>query len=163
MKKLLLLIAIVCLPLQVFTQTVSYTYKPLSAKGCTVKYTVAKQESSNYIVVTIKSDRFQFLAESTMLIRTFNDEVIELSGKHLSDDNRSLGIVSNNMVIPVTETNTTAQFKITDEQIEKLKDGVAKIRITATPTNHERTFKKDKIGKKLYKYFNALANAEEPF
>ncbi|MBR2360685.1 MAG: hypothetical protein IKA75_09775 [Bacteroidaceae bacterium] len=156
MKKTKLLIAIICLPLLAFTQSVSYTYKPLAAKGCNVRYSVAKQDSFSYIVVTIKSDRFKFLSESTMLIRTYNDEVIKLEGKHINDGSESVGVVAGNMVIPITEINTTAQFKITDEQIEKLKDGMAKIRITAIPMNHERTFKKDKIGKKLYKYFNEL-------
>lgn len=163
MKKVLLLLAVVSLPLLAFAQSVSYTYKPLAAEGCSVRYTVAKQDSSSYIVVTIKSDRFKFLSESTMLIRTYKDEVIKLEGKHINDGSETGGIVSGNIVIPVTEISTTAQFKITDEQIEKLKDGVAKIRITAIPMNHERTFKKDKIGKKLYKYFNELANTDDTF
>ena len=98
-----------------------------------------------------------------MLIRTYKDEVIKLEGKHINDGSETGGIVSGNIVIPVTEISTTAQFKITDEQIEKLQDGVAKIRITAIPMNHERTFKKDKIGKKLYKYFNELANTDDTF
>ena len=71
------------MPLLGFAQSVSYTYRPLAAEGCNVRYSVAKQDSSYYIVVTIRSDRFKFLSESTMLIRTFKDEVIKLEGKHI--------------------------------------------------------------------------------
>ncbi len=163
MKKLLLLTTLISLPLLAYAQSVSYTYKPLSTDGCYVTYNVAKQDSSNYIVVTIKSERFKFLSESTMLIKTYNDEIIKLEGKHVKDGSETAGLIYGGIFIPVTEINTTAQFKITDEQIEKLKDGVAKIRITAIPKSHERTFKKDKIGKKLYKYFNELVSAEESF
>jgi hypothetical protein len=155
-NKILLFAFLLALPLLGFAQSVSYTYRPLAAEGCNVRYSVAKQDSSYYIVVTIRSDRFKFLSESTMLIRTFKDELIKLEGKHIDSGAESAGIVSGNIVIPVTELNTTAQFSITAEQIDKLNDGVAKIRITAIPMNHERTFSKDKIGKKLYKYLHKL-------
>lgn len=51
------------------------------------------------------------------------------------------------VVIPITEISSTAQFWITPQQFEILNEGVAKIRLSMTPMNHERTFKKDKIGK----------------
>ncbi|MBO5829191.1 MAG: hypothetical protein J6R59_12170 [Paludibacteraceae bacterium] len=162
-NKLLLLAFLLGLPLLAIAQSVSYTYKPLAAEGCYVSYSVAQQDSSYYIVVTIRSDRFKFLSESTMLIRTFKDDVIKLEGKHIDSSTESVGIVSGNIVIPVTELNTTAMFSITSEQIEKLNDGVAKIRITAIPMNHERTFKKDKIGKKLYEFLHKLFPKNDNF
>ena len=146
-----------------FAQSVSYTYKPLAAEGCSVMYTVAKQDSSYYIVVSIKSDRFQFLKETTMMLRNFNNEVLKLEGKHIGDGSETGGIVAGNMVIPVTELSTTAQFPITPEQMEFFSNGIAKIRITAIPMNHERTFKKDKIGKKLYTYLKKLTEDKDDF
>ena len=146
-----------------FAQSVSYTYKPLAAEGCSVMYTVAKQDSSYYIVVSIKSDRFQFLKETTMMLRNFNNEVLKLEGKHIGDGSETGGIVAGNMVIPVTELSTTAQFPITPEQMEFFSNGIAKIRITAIPMNHERTFKKDKIGKKLYMYLKKLTEEKDDF
>ena len=163
MKKVLLFTIMFVWSVLAFAQSVSYTYKPLAAKGCSVRYSVAKQDSSYYIVVTIKSDRFQFLNETTMMIRNFNNEILKLEGKHIGDGSKTGGIVSGNIVIPVTELITTAQFPITPEQMEILSKGVAKIRITAIPMNHERTFNKDKIGKKLYKYLKELTVNKDDF
>ncbi len=163
MKKVLLFAIMFVWAVLSFAQSVSYTYKPLAAEGCSVMYTVAKQDSSYYIVVSIKSDRFQFLKETTMMLRNFNNEVLKLEGKHIGDGSETGGIVAGNMVIPVTELSTTAQFPITPEQMEFFSNGIAKIRITAIPMNHERTFKKDKIGKKLYTYMKKLTEDKDDF
>ena len=161
MKKVILFAIMFVWAVLSFAQSVSYTYKPLAAEGCSVMYTVAKQDSSYYIVVSIKSDRFQFLKETTMMLRNFNNEVLKLEGKHIGDGSETGGIVAGNMVIPVTELSTTAQFPITPEQMEFFSNGIAKIRITAIPMNHERTFKKDKIGKKLYTYLKKLTEDKD--
>ena len=163
MKKVILFAIMFVWAVLSFAQSVSYTYKPLAAEGCSVMYTVAKQDSSYYIVVSIKSDRFQFLKETTMMLRNFNNEVLKLEGKHIGDGSETGGIVAGNMVIPVTELSTTAQFPITPEQMEFFSNGIAKIRITAIPMNHERTFKKDKIGKKLYTYLKKLIEEKDDF
>ena len=163
MKKVILFAIMFVWAVLSFAQSVSYTYKPLAAEGCSVMYTVAKQDSSYYIVVSIKSDRFQFLKETTMMLRNFNNEVLKLEGKHIGDGSETGGIVAGNMVIPVTELSTTAQFPITPEQMEFFSKGIAKIRITAIPMNHERTFKKDKIGKKLYMYLKKLTEEKDDF
>lgn len=146
-----------------FAQSVSYTYKPLSAEGCYVRYNVAKQDSSYYIIVTIQSERIQFLNVNTMLIRNFKDEILKLEGLHVGDGSETAGIVAGNLVLPVTEVSTTAMFPISPAQIEFLNSGIAKIRISAIPMNHERTFKKDKIGKKLYKYLKELYLKKDEF
>ena len=52
----------------VTAQTVSYTYKALAAEGCSMKYSVAKQNEKFYIIATVQSDRMKFLKESTMMI-----------------------------------------------------------------------------------------------
>ena len=134
-------------------QEVSYIHKALSAKGCVMKYSVVKQDSSYYIIANVISDRMSFLPESTMKIRTFNDEVITLKGTAIANGGQSIGVVSGNIVIPVTAISSTAQFSITPEEFEMLNNGVSKVRLTMTPTEHEHTFKIDKIGKKLYKFY----------
>ena len=50
-------------------QTVGYTYKPLAAEGCRMKYSVTKQDSAYYIIATVESDRLTFLKEPIMLIK----------------------------------------------------------------------------------------------
>ena len=81
----------------------------------------------------------------------------------IGDRSQSAGLISGNIVIPVTEITSTAQFKITPQQFEVLNEGVAKIRLSMTPMNHERTFQKDKIGKKLYQFYLKEKKKDEDF
>lgn len=136
-----------------YAQTVSYTYRALAAEGCSVKYSVAKQDNAYFIIATVSSDRMIFLKESTMMVRTANGEVLKFNGELLDNGAISAGIVSGNMVIPVSSIISTAQFRVSPEQFELLKDGIVKVRLSTTPIKHERKFKKDKIGKKLYEFF----------
>ena len=146
-----------------FAQTVGYSYKLLAKEGCEMKYCVAKQDTSYYIIATVTSDKMRFLSDPTMKIRTFNDEVITISGILLGNDSKTSGFLYGNFVIPITEKSSTAQFKITPQQFEELNNGVSKIRISMTPMNHERTFKKDKIGGKLYKFYQKAKAQDDDF
>lgn len=144
-------------------QTVGYSYKLLAAEGCNMKYSVIKQESTYFIIATVKSDRMIFLSNPTMKIRTFNNEVITLEGIVIGSRSESTGLVSGNMVIPVTEISSTAQFYVTPEELELLSHGVEKVRLSMSPMNHERTFKKDKIGRKLYQFYLKAKAKDEDF
>ena len=165
MQPIKVLSVLICLFIAtvVNAQTVRYTYRALAAEGCNMKYSVSKQGDSYSIVATVRSDRMVFLGNPTMKIRTFNDTLLELPGVVIGGGSESAGIVSGNIVIPVTEIKSTAQFSITPEQFEILKEGVAKIRLSMTPMNHERTFKKDKIGKKLYQFFQKEKTKDDNF
>ena len=143
-----ILVFVLCLVSSNLTaKTAGFTYNALAAAGCTMKYSVAKQDTSYYIIATVRSDRMTFLSEPTMKMRTFNDEVITLSGVVIGNGSQSAGIVSGNIIIPITEISSMVQFKVSPEQFESIKSGIAKIRLNMTPMNHERTFKKDKIGR----------------
>lgn len=85
--------------------------------------------------------------------------VMEVNG----NGSQSTGVISGNIVIPITEISSTAQFRITPRQFEILNEGVAKIRLSMTPMNHERIFKKDKIGKKLYQFYLKEKQKDENF
>ena len=146
--KIILLLFCIILGINAKAQTVGYTYKALAAEGCNMKYSVAKQDTIYSIVATVRSDRMKFLTKPTMKIRTFTGKYLELRGT---------------IVIPITEISSTAQFRITPQQFEILNEGVAKIRLSMTPMNHERTFKKDKIGKKLYQFYLNEKQKDENF
>lgn len=146
-----------------YAQTVGYTYRPLAAEGCNMKYSVAKQDTSYYIIVTVKSDQLNFMKESTMLLKNFNGEVVKLYGSLIGNSSESAGIVSGNMVIPVTEISSTAQFKISPKQFDLFKKGISKVRLSTIPIEHERTFPKDKIGKKLYQFFLKQRDKDSDF
>ena len=50
-----ILVAVLCLVSSNLTaQTVGYTYKALAAEGCTMKYSVAKQDTAYYIIATVR-------------------------------------------------------------------------------------------------------------
>ena len=144
-------------------QTVGYSYKIFAAEGCSMKYSVAKQNDKYYIVATVSSDRMKFLKNSTMMVRTTDGEVLKFSGELVDNGTETAGIVSGNIVIPVTAIISTAQFEVTPEQFELLKKGVIKVRLTTTPIEHEREFKEDKIGKHLYEFFVQAKNREDDF
>ena len=161
-KKILFLLCM-CFGLIAQAQTVGYTYKALAAEGCNMKYSVAKQGTEYSIVATVRSDRMAFLSNPTMKIKTFTGEYLELKGTVIGNGSQSAGIISSNIVLPVTEISSTAQFRITPQQLEILNEGVAKIRLSMTPMNHERTFKKDKIGKKLYQFYLKEKSQDDNF
>lgn len=170
MKKVLrryILILISCLvyTCNISAKTVGYTHKILTREGCNVKYSVAKQDTSYYIVVTVKAEGsgILFLNSPRMKFRTFNDEVITFEGIVIGDGSISGGLISANVVIPLVETSSTAQFKVTPSQFEKIKDGIAKVGLSTTPINHEHKFKKDKIGKKLYQLYLKAKDLDEKF
>lgn len=144
-------------------QTVGYNYRPLAAEGCNMKYSIARQGDDYYIVATVKSDRLTFLKESSFWLKTTDGEVIKLEGDVIGGGSESAGIVAGNMVIPVTEISSTAQFRINEEDLEKLNKGVIKVRLSTTPHEHERTFKKDKIGRKLYKFYQKKKSQLDDF
>ena len=101
-----------------YAQTVSYTYKPFAAEGCSVTYSVARQDTTYYFIAIVESDRLNFMKESTMLVKNFDNEILELKGNLINTDSESTGIISGNIVIPVTSINSTAQFRICPEQFD---------------------------------------------
>ena len=161
--KIILAVALTMCTFCLKAQTVGYTYRPLAAEGCSVKYSVVKQDTAYYIIATVKSDRLNFLKESTMLLKTFDGEVIKLDGAQIGSGSETTGIAIGNMIYPETEISSTAQFKISPQQFELLKKGVAKIRLSTIPIEHERTFTKDKIGKKLYQFFMKQKDKDNDF
>lgn len=162
-KKTFLALALIIISLNCLAQTVGYSYKPLLSKGCSVRFSVAKKDSAYYLVSTIKSDRFKFLNEPVMMVRTYDGDVIKLNGSLIDNGSESIGYMSGNMVIPITKIVSTAQFDISPEQFELFKNGISKIRLSTSPDVHERKFKKDKIGKKLYKMFLKQRNKDDNF
>lgn len=142
------------------TKTVDYHHKPFSpVHGCIMHYSVVKQDSSFYIIATVVADQLSILAEPEMKIKTFNDDTITLKGVNIGRGQGYVGTVAPGIMI--YEASSIAQFPVTPQQFELIKDGVAKIRISMTPTDHEKTFKKDKIGKKLYQLFLEQQAAQE--
>ena len=131
--------------------------------GYTFTYGVAKQDSLYSIVATVKSNCMVFLKDPIMKIRTFSDELIELKGTVISNASENGGTIVNNVILADTDISSIAQFWITPDQLELLQHGIAKIRLTMTPSNHEKQFKKDIIGKALYHCYQLAIQDDETF
>lgn len=159
------LLSIICLITfsSAVAQSVGYTYKALAAEGCSVKYSALWQDGQPYIVVVVSSDRLVFNDTPIMMMRLFNGELIKSEGKAVNTTTSQGGRIIGKVVVPDTELQVTAQFPITKQQVDMLYNGVAKIRITTLPLTHERTFKRDKIGEKLYYFFQEGAQSEDDF
>lgn len=161
--KIISAIVLIICSLNLNAQTASYTYRPLAAEGCKIKYSITKQDTTYYIIATVKSDRLKFLRNPTILLKTFDGEVIKLYGQLIDNSSETAGFVSGNLVLPITEITSIAQFEITSWQLRLFRKGVAKIRLSTIPIEHKRTFSKDKIGKKLYLSFLTLRKKDDNF
>lgn len=133
--------------------------------GYTFTYGVAKQDSLYFIVATVKSNCMVFLKDPIMKIRTFSDELIELKGTVICNANEDSDyeVIVDNVILADTDIRSIAQFWITPDQLELLQHGIAKIRLTMIPSNHEKQFKKDKLGKALYHCYQLAIKDDESF
>ena len=163
MKKAILCIFFLTICVFVKAQSVSYSYKPLAAKGCRVKYTPGWQDGHPFLLIQVKSDRMKFPALPVVLFKSLDGDTIRLEGKSLEDTQETVGLMIGSMMLPVTEYEARAQFFLTEDKIDFFKKGISKVRIYLTPINHERTFNKDKIGAKIYKLFLKAKNKDEDF
>jgi len=156
MKKIVILTLFLLQALTMCAQSVSYSYKPLAAEGCSVEYTAYRMDSVSSIIVRVSSNRLLFANNPQMLLKLTDGEIIKLNGVSLNATTSSDANLVGDVVLSSTSYNAQAQFYIMEEQIEKLKKGVIKVRISTTPRVHEREFKKDKIGLALYQAFQTL-------
>jgi len=134
-------------------QTVKYHYKPMLTEGCGLQFSVAVKEASCCIVVTEISGRMLFQSSPEMKIRTFNGDVFTLKGSIVDDGENTSGVIEDSVVVFKNRTRRLARFSVTDEQMKMIGSGISKINLSMIPLNHNRSFTKDKIGKKLYEYY----------
>lgn len=163
MKRIIVLFISMVICLCVYAESISYSYKIFSEAGCSVKYQAKKQGETTYLLVTVKSDNLTMSATPELKIRTANDDVITIEGQSAGGTSESALIPVGGILMPISENKVQALFPVEDEQIELLKNGVSKIRITLLPVNHERPFKNDKFGKKLYRMLKSVSEKEDDF
>ena len=153
MKKSLFLLFIFVLSSSIQAQKISYSFKPLAAEGCNVRYTPNWKDGKPYLLIQVKSDRMLFSESPVVLFKSFEGDTIRLEGVKLDGKTESAGIMIGSMILPATELEARAIFELSSEQVDFFTKGIAKVRIYLTPMNHEREFNKDKIGNKIYKVF----------
>jgi hypothetical protein len=124
-----------------------------SGQGMKFQYTVLVQDSQNYVVLTMTSEEQVFAQQPTLMLKTFEGDVITLVGEIVDSNKTTAGVMISGIMFPVSERTFVAQFSISNEEIELLSKGICKVRLATVPKLHEKEFKKDKIGLKLYTMF----------
>ena len=153
-KTVLLLLSLFSLMVYPQAQTVSYSYRLLSPEGCTVSYTPTFVGDTAYIVVSVQSDRLLFSDNPTMMVRFFNtDQTLQLEGKKLDATSSEGAVMVGYVFVPISEVKAMAMFKVSEQEMEKFKAGVERIRLSTLPITHDRIFKNDRIGQELYQNY----------
>lgn len=172
MKKYFLIALIVCCLQSVFAkQTVSYIYKALSEEGCGISFNIIRNSDGDYLIVSLTADNIILDDNPELKLKFFNGKVLTINGEKQGQINQTALVntgyvipntsVVSGVSVPVTTGTSIAKFPITQEQIEMFPLGVQKIRISSVPIVHERVFKKDKIGAKIYQLYLNASNAED--
>ena len=160
MKKIISLLLFI--PSSTFVQAQA-SYGDRAFGDGNIQINVSTEKDSVYLTFIITSWKYKMSDSPKVLIRLMNDEVISLDGKLLDSSIMNDGAVMIGYVaVSSNEYVTEAKFPITKNQIEQFSKGIKKVRINTSPDYHEKEWRRDKIGKKLYaKYKESSSNSFE--
>ena len=115
---------------------------------------LSRQGEGYLLTLQLRANERRFLPESTLWLRTFEDQLIQLPGK-LIDNEVQLTVKDEGVGgYPKRRVVATAVFPITREQLAQLNRGV-KLRLSTIPMTYDVRFDRDRIGKALYNLFLA--------
>ena len=124
---------------------IQYSYASFRAGSGMVRYTVFPDGNDLFLAVTLSSGQPLFFTENpVMTLQNFGGATITLKGTALG----------NSVALAGAESSTnylSGQFKVEPEQVDFFRNGIRSVRITTVPTIHERSFYRDRIGRKLHK------------
>lgn len=128
-----------------------------------VKINLSTENDSTYLTLIFTSENLKMSDSPKLLLRLMDDTVISLDGYMLSTSNKNEGAVMiGHTAVAINHYVTEAKFPISKEQVEGLSKGVKKLRLNTSPKFHEKEWRRDKIGKKLYaKYKESSPNSFE--
>ena len=128
-----------------------------------VKINFSTENDSIFLTLLLTSERLKMSDNPKLLLRLMDDSVMSLDGCMLGSTNKSEGAVMiGNTAVAINHYVTEAKFPISKEQVESLSKGIKKLRLNTSPKFHEKEWRKDKIGKILYKkYKESSSNSFE--
>lgn len=88
-----------------------------------------------------------------VLIRTADDSVVELKSSSEAESELHTDFVNG---IKIKTSQISANYIVSEADLQKMFKGVKKLRMEISPTNYDKTFKKDKIGQVLFAEYNLL-------
>ena len=128
-----------------------------------VKINLSTENDSTFLTLILTSERLKMSDSPKLLLRFMDDSVLSLDGYMQGSTNKSGGAVMiGNTAVAINHFITEAKFPITKDQIEQFSKGIKKLRLNTSPKYHEKEWRKDKIGKKLFaKYKESSSNSFE--
>lgn len=126
-----------------------------------------------FIVISIKSERLQFVEDPVFKIKNFEGDILTIQGETLSSHTVTsgapiYGLSSSGEIVPggaivTTTLSTMARFPISEEDIPFFEPGIMKVRISTAPIVHEKEFYQDYFGNWLYKELKKAKLQEDDF
>lgn len=124
-----------------------------------VIFNMETQNDSICLLVTLNDNDNKVTDTPKLLIKLFNDSIIELQGKLLSSTVQDdYGAVIGGMILSENMYVSNMKFQISKSLIESIKNGIKKIRLNSLPKYREKEWGKDKIGKALYKEYSKCSS-----
>lgn len=152
----IMLISLVCVKAQV-------SYGDITWGSYNMKINVVTENDSIYLGVVYTDEKRKITDTPKLLLRLMDDTVISLDGKMLESHNQSDGgVVVYGVYVASNHFVSEAKFPISKEQILLFERGIKKLRLNTSPKYHEKEWKKDKIGRKLFEtYLKSSSNSFE--
>lgn len=133
-------------------------YEPVQLSFWTadnLSMSLSRQGDGYLLTIQLRATDRRFLPESTLWLRTFEDQMIQLSGK-LIDNEVQLSVKDESVLgYPKRRMVATAVYPITRAQLSQLSRGVKQLRLSTIPMTYDVRFERDRIGKALYNLFLA--------
>ena len=152
MKKIFLVL-LLCLAPEIMLQAQVHAWLNSNEGADDVNFSFLERDNKIYLSINFDSYFNSFPEQSQVLMRFFDDSVLQLDGVRIQKDQTREGgwLIKNDMF------HSTAEYIIKKEEIESFKIGIKKIRVITVPNILEKSYKKDKLGKKLYKLYTESA------
>ena len=131
--------------------------------GRNAKFNAYRFEGNNYIIMSFIDDNENRLSNFPIVkIKLGNEQILRLQG---FDNSKQIASNAINLGFGLIAGGTVQQhfviFQITDEQIEQLQYGIAKLTINTIPEIYTRTVKNDKVGNQLFLDFKRIMKQPE--
>ena len=123
------------------------------------------KDSIQYILCINLNDtkKIPIANNGVFLIKTFNDDIIELTNIYSNHNTVTLGYSYHRPILGSIGTvsaneihRNIAYFIITENQLKLLEFGVKKVRVETDNGYEEKEYKKDKCGKFLFNSYNVI-------
>ena len=139
------------------------SYGDLAFGDYNMKINISTEKDSIYLVVTYTDSKNKLTDTPRMLIRLMDNSVISLEGKMMGVQSKSDGgVVISGVYVASNHFVSEARFPISIDEMQSFKHGLKKLRLNTSPKYHEKEWKRDKIGKKLYEnYIKSSSNSFE--